>query len=448
MAFYLSSINGGILMKLHGIKVPHKKNTANCVPVRLSVPETVRIPMSMHIGKPAKVAVKRGDTVKVGQLIGEADGFISAPVHSSVSGTVAKIEEMTLSNGAKGQCVVIDTDGEQAVFEGVKPPVVTDLQSFTEAVRQSGAVGLGGAGFPTFVKLSVKDLSKLDAVVINAAECEPYITSDTRTMLDKSDDIMSGIEAVKKYLQPNRFIIGIEKNKPEAIKKMQELASQSEGVEVKVLPSSYPQGGEKVLVFNTVGKIIPKGGLPLDVGVIVINVTTLAFIGNYLKTGMPLVNKCVTVDGSAVKEPKNVIAPIGMSIADVLEQSGGTKSEVAKALYGGPMMGLAVPSLDSPILKNTNAITAMDIKEATPPKTTPCIRCGACLNHCPLRLDPREIARAYKLGSVEDLQTLHVDLCMECGCCSYICPAHRPLVQTNKLAKALLRVNQAKKEGK
>ena len=448
MAFYLSSINGGILMKLHGIKVPHKKNTANCVPVRLSVPGTVRIPMSMHIGKPAKVAVKRGDTVKVGQLIGEADGFISAPVHSSVSGTVAKIEEMTLSNGAKGQCVVIDTDGEQAVFEGVKPPEVHDLDSFTEAVRQSGAVGLGGAGFPTFVKLSVKDLSKLDAVVINAAECEPYITSDTRTMLDKSDDIMSGIEAVKKYLQPNRFIIGIEKNKPGAIKKMQELASQSEGVEVKVLPSSYPQGGEKVLVFNTVGKIIPKGGLPLDVGVIVINVTTLAFIGNYLKTGMPLVNKCVTVDGSAVKEPKNVIAPIGMSIADVLEQSGGTKSEVAKALYGGPMMGLAVPSLDSPILKNTNAITAMDIKEATPPKTTPCIRCGACLNHCPLRLDPREIARAYKLGSVEDLQTLHVDLCMECGCCSYICPAHRPLVQTNKLAKALLRVNQAKKEGK
>ena len=426
MAFYLSSINGGILMKLHGIKVPHKKNTANCVPVRLSVPETVRIPMSMHIGKPAKVAVKRGDTVKVGQLIGEADGFISAPVHSSVSGTVAKIEEMTLSNGAKGQCVVIDTDGEQTVFEGVKPPEVHDLQSFTEAVRQSGAVGLGGAGFPTFVKLSVKDLSKLDAVVINAAECEPYITSDTRTMLDKSDDIMRGIEAVKKYLQPNRFIIGIEKNKPEAIKKMQELASQSEGVEVKVLPSSYPQGGEKVLVFNTVGKIIPKGGLPLDVGVIVINVTTLAFIGNYLKTG----------------------APIGMSIADLLEQSGGTKSEVAKALYGGPMMGLAVPSLDSPILKNTNAITAMDIKEATPPKTTPCIRCGACLNHCPLRLDPREIARAYKLGSVEDLQTLHVDLCMECGCCSYICPAHRPLVQTNKLAKALLRVNQAKKEGK
>ena len=435
-------------MKLHGIKVPHKKNTASCVPIRLSVPETVRIPMSMHIGKPAKTAVKRGDTVKVGQLIGEADGFISAPVHSSVSGTVAKIEEMTISNGAKVDCVVINTDGEQAVFEDVKPPEVTDLDSFTEAVRQSGAVGLGGAGFPTFVKLSVNDLSKLDTVVINAAECEPYITSDTRTMLDKSDDIMRGIEAIKKYLKPKRFIFGIEKNKPEAIKKMQELSSKTDGIEVKVLPSSYPQGGEKVLVFNTVGKIIPKGGLPIDVGVIVINVTTLAFIGNYLKTGMPLVNKCVTVDGSAVKEPKNVIAPIGMTIGDLLEKSGGTKGEAAKVLYGGPMMGLAVPSLDSPIIKNTNAVIAMDKKEAAPPKTTPCIRCGACLNHCPFRLDPREISRAYKLGSAEDLQTLHVDLCMECGCCSYICPAHRPLVQTNKLAKVLLKTSQAKKEGK
>ena len=204
-------------MKLHGIRVPHKKNTANSVPVRLGVPKTVYIPMSMHIGKPAKAVVKKGDTVRVGQLIGEADGFISAPVHSSVSGTVAKLEDMTISNGMKVQCVVIDADGEQTVFEGVKPPEVNDLQSLVEAVKNSGAVGLGGAGFPTFVKLSVKDLSKLDAVVINAAECEPYITSDTRTMLDKSEFILKGIEALKKHLEVKRFVIGIEKNKPEAI---------------------------------------------------------------------------------------------------------------------------------------------------------------------------------------------------------------------------------------
>ena len=436
---------------MHGIKVPHKKNTADIAPIRLELPKTVSIPMSMHIGKPAKIKVKRGDEVKVGELIGETDGFISAPVHSSVSGKVLKIEQMTASNGAAVQCVVIETDGEQTVYEGVKPPEVTDLESFCAAVKDSGAVGLGGAGFPTSVKLNVKDLSKLDTVIINAAECEPYITSDTRTMLDKGEYVFKGIEALRKYLKVNRFIIGIEDNKSAAIQKMRELAAKTDGVEVKVLPSSYPQGGEKVLVYNTVKRIIPKGGLPLDVGVIVINVTTLAFIAEYLETGMPLVEKCVTVDGSAIREPKNVIVPIGTSFADLIEGAGGVKDEVAKALYGGPMMGIAVPSLDSPVLKNTNAVTVMNKAEATSPKTTPCIRCGACINHCPLKLDPKEISRAYKLNSPEDLKKLCVDLCMECGCCSYICPAHRPLVQTNKLAKAVLRnynTANAEKEGK
>ena len=439
-------------MRLKGIHVPHKKHTANAAPVRLPVPKTVTIPMAMHIGKPAKPIVKRGDEVKVGQLIAEADGFISAPIHSGVSGKVQKIDEMITSMGAKVPCVVIETDGLQELSETVRPPEVHDLESFVAAVRQSGAVGLGGAGFPTFVKLSVKDLGKLDAVVINAAECEPYITSDTRTMLDRGEDVFEGIELLKKYLKVRRFIIGVEENKPEAIEKMRRLADGAEGVEVRVLPAVYPQGGEKVLVYNTVGKMIPKGGLPLDAGVIVINVTTLAFIARYIKTGMPLVEKCLTVDGSAVKEPKNVIAPIGMSIGDVLEAAGGCKCEPAKVLYGGPMMGIAVPDLGAPILKNTNAIVAMDEKEAMPPKTTPCINCGACLNQCPLRLDPRAISRAYKRNEPEELKALCVDLCMECGCCSYVCPAKRYLVQTNKLAKAVLRnylaAQKAQQEGK
>ena len=439
-------------MRLKGIHVPHKKHTANAAPVRLPVPKTVTIPMAMHIGKPAKPIVKRGDEVKVGQLIAEADGFISAPIHSGVSGKVQKIDEMITSMGAKVPCVVIETDGLQELSETVRPPEVHDLESFVAAVRQSGAVGLGGAGFPTFVKLSVKDLGKLDAVVINAAECEPYITSDTRTMLDRGEDVFEGIELLKKYLKVRRFIIGVEENKPEAIEKMRRLADGAEGVEVRVLPAVYPQGGEKVLVYNTVGKMIPKGGLPLDAGVIVINVTTLAFIARYIKTGMPLVEKCLTVDGSAVKEPKNVIAPIGMSIGDVLEAAGGCKCEPAKVLYGGPMMGIAVPDLGAPILKNTNAIVAMDEKEAMPPKTTPCINCGACLNQCPLRLDPRAISRAYKRNEPEELKALCVDLCMECGCCSYVCPAKRHLVQTNKLAKAVLRnylaAQKAQQEGK
>lgn len=441
-------------MKLHGIRVPHHKNTADCAPVRIDLPEEVCIPMSMHIGKPAKPIVSKGDEVKVGQLIGEADGFVSSNIHSSVSGKVKAVEDRISSMGAKVTNIIITTDGKQTVSEDVRPPEITDFPSFTAAVRKSGVVGLGGAGFPSFVKLSVKDLSRVEAVVINAAECEPYITSDTRTMLDKGEYVFKGIEALKKYMNVKRFIIGIESNKPKSAAFMKELAAKTEGVEVKVLPSIYPQGGEKVLVFNTMKRIIPKGGLPLDVGAIVINITTLSFIAEYLETGMPLVEKCITVDGSAVKEPKNVIAPIGTPIEYLLKAAGGCKSEPAKVLYGGPMMGIAVPSLSEPVLKNTNAIIAMDEKEARLPRTTACIGCGQCTNHCPFRLDPRAIAKAYKLGDGEALEKLCVDLCMECGCCSFVCPANRPLVQTNKLAKAKLRIHlaakkaQAEKEGK
>ena len=437
-------------MRLHGVKVPHKKNTANSAAERIPVPKEVCIPMSMHIGKPASIAVKRGDAVKVGTLLGEADGFVSSPVYSSVSGTVKKIDEITMSVGSKISAVIIEPDGEQELSEDIKPPEVNDFDSFVEAVQKSGVVGLGGAGFPTFIKLKVEDLSKIDAVVINAAECEPYITSDTRTMLDKTDYIFKGIDAVKKYLGVKRFIFGIEDNKSGCIKTLRNRTESDGSLEIKVLPAKYPQGGEKVLVYNTVGKIIPKGGLPLDVGVIVINVTTLAFIGEYLETGIPLIEKCVTVDGSAVKEPKNVIAPIGAAVEDLFEAAGGFKSEPYKVIYGGPMMGLAVPDLKAPVLKMTNAVIAMDKKEATPPKATACINCGNCINHCPFKLDPRAIAKAYSLNSGEDLEKLCVDLCMECGCCSYICPAKRPLVQTNKLAKTVLRnyLNKKKEEGK
>lgn len=439
-------------MKLKGIRVPHRKNTADSIPQRLPLPETVTIPMSMHIGKPSLPTVKIGDRVTVGQLIGMADGFISAPIHSSVSGKVKKLDEITMSGGMKATAVVIETDGLQEVCESVKPPVVTDFESFVSAVKESGVVGLGGAGFPTFVKLGVKDLSAIDAVVINAAECEPYITSDTRTMLDKAEYISKGIDLLQKYLKAKRIIIGIENNKKLCIDKMTEIANCKSGVEVKVLPSIYPQGGEKVLVYNTMGKIIPKGGLPLDVGAVVINCTTLSTIAEYMETGMPLVEKCITVDGSAINEPKNVIAPIGTPLEKLFEFCGGFKSEPKKVLYGGPMMGIAVPSLDAPVLKMTNAVIALDKKDARPPKTSACINCGECVNHCPLRLDPREIAKAYRLDLCEELKKQCADLCMECGCCAYVCPAKRPIVQTNKLAKAklnkYLREQKTEKEDK
>ena len=436
-------------MRLHGVRLPHKKGTANMKPVHIPLPDKVTIPMLMHIGKPARVIVKKGDKVKVGQLIGESDGMLSSDIHASVSGTVTKIDEMITASGKRVQCVTIESDGKQEMVEGLKPPEVNDYESFVSAVKRSGIVGMGGAGFPSFVKLSVDDLSKIDAVVINAAECEPYITSDTRTVIDRKKYVFKGIEYIKKYMGVNRFIIGIEKNNREAIAVLRRMADRTKNVEVKVLPSIYPQGGEKVLVYNTMKRVVPKRGHPFDVGVVVINVTTLACIAKYLENGVPLFEKCLTIDGSAVKSPKNVIAPIGTSIGRMIQSSGGFRCDPAKVLYGGPMMGIAVPSLDAPVLKNTNAVICMDKYEAAPPKVTPCISCGACLNHCPFRLDPREIALAYKRKDTDALEYLHVDLCMECGCCSYICPANRPLVQTNKLSKIMLaQAQQQKKEDK
>ena len=433
-------------MRLHGIRIPHKKNTAGMKPVRLPLPETVTIPMLMHIGKHARAVVKPGDSVKVGQIIGAADGYISSDIHSSVSGTVEKMVELTAFNGNKVSCVQIRCDGKQEKDPTLRVPEVTDFDSFITAVKTSGVVGLGGAGVPSFVKLGVNDLSKIDAIILNGAECEPYITSDTRTMIDKADYVFKGIRTLQKYMHAKRVIIGIENNKREAIASMKSYADKTEGVEVKVLPSIYPQGGEKVLIYHTIHKLVPKGGLPLDVGAVVINVTTLAFIAEYMETGIPLIEKCITVDGSAVKEPKNVIAPIGMTISELLKAVGGVKEEPAKVIYGGPMMGIAMQSLEEPVLKITNAVIAMGKKEATLPKITPCIACGGCSAHCPFRLDPRAIAKAYDRKDAEELEKLCVDMCMECGCCSYICPANRPLVHTNKLAKALLRTYRAEKE--
>ena len=323
--------------------------------VKLPLPDSVVIPMAMHIGAPAKPVVKVGDYVKTGQLIGEPGGFVSAPIYASVSGTVKKIGEMLGSNGRMMQTVEIESDGLDARWEGIQPPKLETMQDFLDAVRASGMVGLGGAGFPTVVKLTVKNLEQVQAVIINGAECEPYITSDTRTMLDRSDELMEGARLVQHFLQVRRVIFAIEDNKPRCIQLYRKLTKDEDGMEVCALKSLYPQGGEKVLIYNTIGKIVPEGKLPLDVGAIVLNCTTLANIARYCNTGMPLVEKCITVDGSAVAKPKNVIVPIGMKLADVFEQSGGFCQEPKKVLYGGPMMGIAVPDLEQPVLKNTAA---------------------------------------------------------------------------------------------
>ena len=435
---------------LHGVRVPHRKNTADKPALRMEPPKTVTLPMSMHIGAPAIPVVKVGDTVKVGSTVAVAGGAVSVPVHASVSGKVTKITDYLLSDGRTVPAVVIESDGLMARDENLTVPAITSHKGLIEAIKNAGIVGLGGAGFPTHFKLNV-DPAKIEHLVINGAECEPYVTSDTLTMVERSDDMAYALEALKAHMGIKNIVIGIESNKKKAIASMMDLMNRTcKGctVQVKVLPSVYPQGGEKVLVYHTTGKVVPMGKLPIDVGCVVLNCTTLAAIGAYLKTGMPLVEKCVTVDGGAVKEPQNVIVPVGTAMSDVFDFCGGLTADPAKVVYGGPMMGITVPDTSAPILKNTNAILALTEKETKLPKTTACIRCGACTNTCPFGLAPAAIAKAYKNRDAAMLEELSLNACMECGCCSFVCPANRPLVQTNKLAKVFLKEEKAKEGSK
>lgn len=437
-------------ISLRGVHVPHRKNTKDKPAAYMTEVKTVTIPMSMHIGKPARPCVKVGDLLCVGTKIGEADGAVSSPIYSSVSGKVTKIKDFLLSNGTTCPAIVIESDGQMTPDPDVTAPKVDSREDLLCAIRESGVVGLGGAGFPTHVKFNV-DPGKVEYLIINGAECEPYVTSDSYTMENRGDDMAYALEQICKYYGIKNVIIGIEANKKKAIAAMKQLGDQVKSVcnfTVKVLPNVYPQGGEKVLVYKAIGRMIPVGKLPIDVGCIVVNCTTLAAIGGYLRTGMPLVKKCVTVDGATVKTPGLVIVPIGTSMQDVFDFCGGLTVQPAKLIYGGPMMGVTVPGADAPIMKNTNAILALSEKEAKLPETTACIRCGKCTNTCPFGLAPAEILRAYDKKDAEALDKLLVNGCMECGCCSFVCPANRPLVQTNKLAKVFLREEKAKEEKK
>lgn len=427
------------LKKLNGVHIPHRKNTAALAAVRMPAPATVTIPMSMHIGKPANCVVAVGDHVGVGQLIGEPGGFVSSPVYASVSGTVKKIVPVLQFMGANCQAVVIESDGLMTPAETIKAPEITDYDSFIKAVRDSGVVGLGGATFPTAVKLDVKDTSRIQEIIINGAECEGYITSDHRTMLDRTDEIMEGCRLLEKWLNVKKIVIAIEDNKPDCIAKLTEAAKGDDCVEVRALPCMYPQGGEKVLIYHVTGKVMPEGKLPIDVGSVVMNVTSVATLAHYCSTGMPLVEKCITVDGSAVKEPKNVIAPIGTAAQEVIDFAGGLKCEPKKLVMGGPMMGVAQYDMNAPVAKGTSALLVFDEKDARPATPTACIRCGGCVDNCPMNLMPTEIERAYEKKDAEALKELKIGLCIECGCCAFQCPAHRPLVQVNKLSKTLVR---------
>ncbi len=436
------------LRHIPGIHPADRKGTEDCATQTVPVPGQVFIPMVQHIGAACLPTVKKGDAVRVGQVIGDSDAYVCAPVHSSVSGTVTAVESMLCFGNRQVMTVVIKTDGEQTLMPGIAPPVVDSKESFLKAVRASGLTGLGGAGFPTHVKLNPPKGVQPDVLVINAAECEPYITADYRECLEQTDRIIRGIQSVMQWTGVAQTVIGIEDNKPEAAKKLREACASDSRIRVQVLKSQYPQGAERVLIHTVTGRRVKTGKLPADAGCLVMNVTSVSVLQQYLDTGMPLMSKRVTVDGPLVANPGNREVLIGTPLKDVFETCGGLTGEPDKILMGGPMMGVSMHSMDVPVIKNTNALLVFDHKLAFMPEESACIRCGRCVTHCPMSLQPLDINRVVVNRAWEELAAYQVMDCIECGSCAYVCPARRFLVQSIRLAKDHIRKNPPKTEVK
>ncbi|MGN0486388.1 MAG: electron transport complex subunit RsxC [Acutalibacteraceae bacterium] len=431
-----------------GVSVSHNKNTAEMPVERMPLPDKVVLPMQQHIGAPCVPTVKVGDIVSVGQVVGDSDKFVSAPIHATVSGKVTAVGDVKLTNGLITKGVTIESDGEMRLYEGIKPPKVTNKKELCEAIRASGLVGLGGAGFPTHVKLNIPEGKEVDTLIVNAAECEPYITVDYRECIENSENILKGVELLRDIIGFKQIIIAIEDNKPKVFKIMKELADKDndagDTIKLMTLRSRYPQGAEKMMVLSATGRKVPPGKLPADVGCVVMNVASVAFVARYLETGKPLVSRSITVDGSAIRNPKNLRVPIGTNIQDIVDYCGGFKSEPRKIICGGPMMGIAICGTDAPICKQNNALLAFEDRKDLIKKVRACIRCGRCVDVCPMSLMPTLIERYARIKDAESLQDSGVMVCMECGSCAYACPSGRPLVQYMRLAKQVIREESAK----
>ena len=424
---------------LRGTQVPHHKNTENCDSIQLRDIDEIRIPMQQHMGAPCTPLVKVGDQVKVGQKIGDSDQFLSAPIHASCSGTVKRIENVLTVSGTSVKQIVIENDKQYTMDETIQKPEMKNKEEFIEAVRQSGLVGLGGAGFPVHVKLAYKEADRITKLVVNAAECEPYITADYRECIENTANVLAGIRAVCSYLEIPDVYFAIESNKPKALELLDSKTADDPHFHVVQLKQIYPQGAEKSIIYAATGITVSAGKLPADCGVLVMNVSSLGFLGSYLKNGIPLILKRITVDGDAVKKPANLIVPIGTPIKEVLNYCETDRENVKKVLMGGPMMGIAVHDFDTSIIKNNNAILAFSFNEVEEQKTTACIRCGSCVSVCPMNLMPTMLEKSYDKKDIEGLKSLNINLCINCGCCSFVCPAKRQLAQKNQLAKAFVR---------
>ena len=416
-------------------------NGGNAI-VELPAPARVVIPLSQHIGAPAVALVKKGDQVLMGQKIGEAGGFVSAPVHASVSGKVVGIEDVEVASGAKVPAVVIENDYQDTWAE-LKPashPETMSAADLQALIREAGIVGMGGAGFPTSVKLTPAKGKVIETLVANGAECEPYLTADHRLMVEHAAQIIDGLRLMMLALDVQRAIIGVEQNKPDAIEALRASCEGLEGITVMALPVMYPQGGEKQLVYATTRRKVPTGGLPIDVGAVVCNVGTVYAVQQAIREGKPLIQR-VTTMGGLVNNPGNFLVRIGCTVGNLIDACGGLQNDVRKLISGGPMMGAAIHSTDVPVTKTTSGVLALG-KEAEEPAESACITCGRCLRACPMQLMPAKLDKLVRSGNYDEAEKCGVMNCMECGACTFSCPAKRLLTQSCRHGKKVINIRR------
>lgn len=431
----------------HGVRPPELKDlTAHVRIRRMPFPSEVVIPLRQHTGKPARAIVRPGDRVERGDLLAEADGFFSVPMHASAAGRVRQVRLWPHPDGSYAPAVVIAVDPFSP--QAQRPRVIPDWRGLTpaelvEAIRQAGVVGLGGAAFPTHVKLSPPKDVVIDTLLVNGAECEPYLTTDHRTMAEYPERVHLGIRIMMRVLGVSRAIIGVEENKPDAIAALRATLPADLDVRVQPMRVKYPQGAEKMLIKTLLGREVPSGRLPMHVGVVVQNVASVATIAEVFETGLPLIERIVTVTGRGVGRPSNLIVPVGTKVKDLLEACGGLLPEAREIVFGGPMMGNAQADLDAPVIKGTTGVVVLTEEDIKPQASYPCIRCGHCLDACPVFLNPQLLGRLAVKERYDEMERHHLADCMLCGCCGYTCPSNIPLPQLFALAKAALRKRKA-----
>ncbi|MFO8234192.1 MAG: electron transport complex subunit RsxC [Bacteroidales bacterium] len=425
---------------------PAENKIAKDKPIeKLGLPKQVSIPITQHIGAPAKPVVKKKDTVKVGDVIAESGGFVSANIHSSVSGTVAKIDNVIDVSGYRKPSVIINVEGDEWDENiDTSPELKEDFdlsgKEIAEKVLEAGIVGMGGATFPSHVKITLPEGKTVDTLIINGVECEPYLTADHRIMLERGEEMVVGIQLLMKALGVERALIGIENNKPDAIEHLSKLVEDKKGISVKVLKVKYPQGGEKQLIKALLNREVPPGGLPLDVGTVVHNVGTTLAVYEAIQKNKPLIERVVTVTGKTLAKPSNLLVRIGTPLSKLIEAAGGLPEDTGKVVSGGPMMGKALNSLDVPVVKGMSGVLIISEKEARRNEERSCIRCAKCVTICPMNLEPYLLKKLSQMQHFEEAEKSAIMDCIECGSCSYACPSHIPILDYIRYGK--VNVNQ------